>query len=131
MAARFEMHIYAINPSSVKERTIRTGINDVPANWVILFEDMDCMKSGKARITAGEVPVKRGANSGEGKNEEIASLGVTLSGLLNVIDGFSAPENVLFVMTSNVVEALDPALLRPGRIDYRRSMREPDDRTQI
>src|SRR5207344_2342667 len=45
--------------------------------------------------------------------------GVTLSGLLNALDGFSAPDNVLFVMTSNQIEALDPALLRPGRIDYR------------
>jgi chaperone BCS1 len=45
--------------------------------------------------------------------------GVTLSGLLNVLDGFGAPENVLFVMTTNKVDALDPALLRPGRIDYK------------
>ena len=44
---------------------------------------------------------------------------MTLSGLLNALDGFSAPDNVLFIMTSNQVEALDPALLRPGRIDYR------------
>ena len=44
---------------------------------------------------------------------------VTLSGLLNVLDGFSAPDNVLFMMTSNRVEALDRALLRPGRIDYK------------
>jgi chaperone BCS1 len=42
-----------------------------------------------------------------------------LSGLLNVLDGFHAPENVLFVMTTDHIEALDPALLRPGRIDYR------------
>ena len=45
--------------------------------------------------------------------------GVTLSGLLNALDGFSAPEDVLFVMTTNKIEALDDALLRPGRIDYR------------
>src|SRR5207344_26982 len=45
--------------------------------------------------------------------------GVTLSGLLNALDGFSAPDDVLFIMTSNQIEALDPALLRPGRIDYR------------
>jgi len=46
-------------------------------------------------------------------------LGVTLSGLLNVLNGFNAPESVLFVMTTNRIGALDPALLRPGRIDYR------------
>jgi mitochondrial chaperone BCS1 len=44
---------------------------------------------------------------------------VTLSGLLNVLDGFHAPENVIFVMTTNDMDALDPALLRPGRIDYK------------
>lgn len=45
--------------------------------------------------------------------------GVTLSGLLSVLDGFHAPDDVLFLMTTNRIEALDPALLRPGRIDYR------------
>jgi mitochondrial chaperone BCS1 len=58
-------------------------------------------------------------------------MGVTLSGLLNVLDGFSAPENVLYVMTSNVVENLDPALLRPGRIDYKLYMGQADDRQKI
>ena len=53
------------------------------------------------------------------KNEVLDQLGVTLSGLLNVLDGFHAPEDVLFVMTSNRIENLDAALLRPGRIDYR------------
>ena len=38
---------------------------------------------------------------------------------LNVLDYFHAPTGVLFVMTTNHVERLDPALLRPGRIDYR------------
>jgi chaperone BCS1 len=36
-----------------------------------------------------------------------------------VLDGFQAPENVVFVMTTNRAAELDPALLRPGRIDYK------------
>jgi chaperone BCS1 len=36
-----------------------------------------------------------------------------------VLDGFSAPENMLFVMTTNKIDVLDRALLRPGRIDYK------------
>ena len=40
--------------------------------------------------------------------------GVTLSGLLNVLDGFYAPANVLFAMTTNRIEALDEALLQPA-----------------
>jgi mitochondrial chaperone BCS1 len=58
-------------------------------------------------------------------------LAVTLSGLLNVLDGFHAPENVVYVMTTNRVEALDPALLRPGRIDYRLFMGEASESQRI
>jgi chaperone BCS1 len=129
VAARFEMHIYAINLSILNDRTLRSAMNDVPPNSVILFEDIDCMKSGKTR-TANETGRAENA-SNEDKKNDIAGLGVTLSGLLNVLDGFSAPENVLFVMTSNVIGTLDPALLRPGRIDYRLYMGRADDPQKI
>ena len=42
---------------------------------------------------------------------------VSLAGLLNVIDGVSSQEGRVLIMTTNHVETLDPALLRPGRID--------------
>lgn len=42
---------------------------------------------------------------------------VTLSGLLNAIDGSASAEGRLLIMTSNNVPALDPATTRPGRID--------------
>ena len=57
--------------------------------------------------------------------------GVTLSGLLNVLDGFYAPANVLFVMTTNHIEVLDEALLRPGRIDYRLYLGKATDRQKV
>jgi len=43
--------------------------------------------------------------------------GLTLSGLFNVLDGHAAPENALIIMTTNHPEKLDPALIRPGRVD--------------
>ena len=131
MAARFEMHIYAINLSSFNDRSLMSAMNDVPPNSVILFEDIDCMKSGKARLTAGDAAGNAGVSNSQDKKEAIVDLGVTLSGLLNVLDGFSAPENILFVMTSNVIENLDPALLRPGRIDYKLYLGKADDRQKI
>jgi mitochondrial chaperone BCS1 len=131
LAAEFEMHIYAINLSSFNDRTLTTAMNDVPPSCVILFEDIDCMKSGKARAIADQAPGKAEANNSDNTKDAIPGMGVTLSGLLNVLDGFSAPENVLFVMTSNVVENLDPALLRPGRIDYRLYMGQADHRQKI
>ena len=43
---------------------------------------------------------------------------VSLSGLLNALDGLGAKEGRLFFATTNRYQALDPALRRPGRIDY-------------
>ncbi|KAF3061298.1 Mitochondrial chaperone BCS1 [Daldinia childiae] len=42
---------------------------------------------------------------------------VTFSGLLNALDGLSAGEERLAFLTTNHVELLDPALIRPGRVD--------------
>jgi chaperone BCS1 len=42
---------------------------------------------------------------------------VTLSGLLNAIDGNASQEGRLLIMTSNRPDALDAAITRPGRID--------------
>ncbi len=41
----------------------------------------------------------------------------TLPGLLNVLDGVASQEGRIVLMTSNFAERLDPALVRPGRID--------------
>jgi len=44
---------------------------------------------------------------------------LNLSGLLNVLDGVvDTPERIV-VMTTNYPEILDPALIRPGRIDQK------------
>lgn len=42
---------------------------------------------------------------------------VTLSGLLNALDGVGAQEGRILYATTNCYEALDPALCRPGRMD--------------
>ncbi|KAL9128174.1 MAG: hypothetical protein Q9217_003099 [Psora testacea] len=43
--------------------------------------------------------------------------GITLSGLLNTIDGVASHEGRVLVITSNFPQTLDEALIRPGRID--------------
>lgn len=42
---------------------------------------------------------------------------VTLSGLLNVFDGVSSQEGWILIMTTNYIDYLDEALVRPGRSD--------------
>uniref|UniRef100_A0A914P0N4 ATPase AAA-type core domain-containing protein n=1 Tax=Panagrolaimus davidi TaxID=227884 RepID=A0A914P0N4_9BILA len=43
---------------------------------------------------------------------------ITLSGLLNAIDGIASSEERILFMTTNYKEHLDCAIIRPGRIDY-------------
>jgi len=98
----------------------------VPANSVLLFEDIDCMKGSQNR---GSEMVGQSGPTVTGK--EGTQNGVTLSGLLNVLDGFYAPTGVLFVMTTNHVEKLDEALLRAGRIDYKLYLGKASDRQKV
>lgn len=42
---------------------------------------------------------------------------VTFSGFLNALDGVASGEERIIFMTTNHVERLDPALIRPGRVD--------------
>ena len=44
---------------------------------------------------------------------------LTFSGLLNALDGVAASEERLLFMTTNHVDRLDPALIRPGRVDVK------------
>jgi chaperone BCS1 len=119
LAASFGMSIYAISLTDFSDKTLMKAIHDVPPNSVMLFEDIDCMKAGNARLDPEDWARRQMPEGSNDRAEPIDRLGVTLSGLLNVLDGFHAPENILFVMTTNRIETLDKALLRPGRIDYR------------
>ena len=124
LADRFGMGIYLVNLNLFNDRSLAVAINAVPSNSVILFEDIDCIRGSRAREDKKYPPSNGGGKPPESKDEALDTMGVTLSGLLNVLDGFTSPENVLFVMTTNRIEALDTALLRPGRIDYRLYMGE-------
>jgi mitochondrial chaperone BCS1 len=119
LAANFGMSVYAISLTDFNDKTLMKAIHDVPPNSLILFEDVDCMKTGNARLDPEAWARKQMPEDRDDKADPLDRVGVTLSGLLNVLDGFHAPENVLFVMTTNKIETLDSALLRPGRIDYR------------
>src|SRR5438477_2184730 len=115
LAAHFGLSVYCLNLTEFNDRSLMAAVSQIPRNSVLLFEDIDCTKSGQAREpSTGGSPEAQGDSKGKGSTN-----GVTLSGLLNVLDGFFAPTGVLFMMTTNHIEALDSALLRPGRIDYK------------
>lgn len=42
---------------------------------------------------------------------------VSLATILNCMDGFYAPNKTIFMFTTNYINDIDPAMIRPGRID--------------
>uniref|UniRef100_A0A6A7G6K5 26S proteasome regulatory subunit 4 homolog n=1 Tax=Hirondellea gigas TaxID=1518452 RepID=A0A6A7G6K5_9CRUS len=54
----------------------------------------------------------------------------TMLELLNQLDGFDARGEVKVIMATNRIETLDPALLRPGRIDRKIEFPMPDITTK-
>ncbi|XP_073108718.1 AAA-ATPase At3g50940-like [Elaeis guineensis] len=74
---------------------------------ILVIEDIDCATELQHR----EETESSNSSSGDDK--------VTLSGLLNFVDGLwsTCGEERIIVFTTNYKERLDPALLRPGRMD--------------
>jgi len=50
--------------------------------------------------------------------------------LLNQLDGFDSRTDVKVIMATNKIESLDPALIRPGRIDRKIKFPAPDEKTK-
>ena len=78
----------------------------IPLNRrVYVIEDIDCLT---------DVVMDRGLTGGKVTKDGDA---VTLSFLLNLLDGVLETPGRILVITSNFPEKLDKALVRPGRID--------------
>lgn len=106
-------------------------------NKIILFEDIDCMddivkkrkmcvdsddsedESCKVSKTKIKDLIKNSYNE---KN-------ITLSDILNIIDGVNETPGRILIVSSNHYEKLDPALIRPGRIDYHLKLENADTQT--
>ncbi|EPQ51535.1 P-loop containing nucleoside triphosphate hydrolase protein [Gloeophyllum trabeum ATCC 11539] len=123
VAGELGLDVYII--SIKKERLDDSGLmqlmGELPERCIAIMEDID---------VAFKQELTREAGDGEGKSENdgkaqapVVAIGppkdgsVTLSGLLNAIDGVGAQEGRILFATTNKYLALDPALCRPGRMD--------------
>ena len=84
----------------------------VPKNSIVLLEDIDVAIPSEKRRSELEVQRRRSEQQGH-YNPYSGSL--TMSGVLNGIDGVTTSDSQILIMTTNHKENLDPALIRPGR----------------
>jgi len=98
LSTHFNMNLYYIPLSDVSKDSDLLGLlQNIDDRSIVLFEDIDVFSAATEREQNG--------NS------------LTMSGLLNALDGIGTPSGIITIMTTNHVEKIDPAIMRPGRID--------------
>lgn len=108
--------LYYISLSSfLTDNSFLEAWSEISEGSIILFEDIDAQR--------GDVEKR------DGKKEGKDGIGVSLSCLLNCLDGANALNDVIIVFTTNKKDALDPALIRTGRIDKKIHMDHLDRET--
>ncbi|CAI7878048.1 unnamed protein product [Closterium sp. NIES-53] len=98
----FGVAIISLSSSGMSDDALNSAMCECDERDVIVLEDID------AAFTATRE-----------KKEGSQANGLSFSGLLNAIDGIAAREKQIVIMTTNHIERLDPALIRPGRVDFR------------
>ncbi|EGG24904.1 AAA ATPase domain-containing protein [Cavenderia fasciculata] len=99
IAGKFGYSISIMNMSKgIHDGNIHSIVQKTPADTVLVLEDIDAAF------------VKR-----QGMKNDV----LTFSGLLNALDGLASSDGRILIMTTNHIERLSPALIRPGRIDVK------------
>jgi len=78
---------------------------------IIFFDEFDSISKS------------RGSGIGSGSSEKVVNQ------LLTELDGVEELENVIVIAATNRKDLIDPALLRPGRIEAHVELTNPDDKT--
>jgi chaperone BCS1 len=142
LAGVFGLDIYCVSllEPSLTEEDLGMLFNNLPRRCVVLLEDIDSAglgrkagdegsellsgenddknpKSGSSNASKRAAKKKQWKKKARGDSDAEPSTGISLSGLLNAIDGVASHEGRVLVMTTNHPEQLDPALIRPGRVD--------------
>ncbi|XP_030496371.2 AAA-ATPase At5g17760 [Cannabis sativa] len=119
MANHLKFDIYDLQLGNVqRDCDLRRLLLATDNRSILVIEDIDCSVRLPDRLNnGGEQDYQTKSNNLDNPNDKKSVL--TLSGLLNFIDGLwsSCGDERIIIFTTNHKEKLEPALLRPGRMD--------------
>ena len=107
----YQMPLYLLTMNTVKsDDELARLFLKLPASSpsIVVIEEIDIVCPSATRSRIEDTASKDAVHSG-----------ITLSGLLNALDGVIGCHGRVVVATTNHPDKLDPALLRPGRMDMR------------
>lgn len=111
LAGRFERNVcfLAAHHPDFTDETFSTAIRELPSNAVVVLEDIDSLFDKMRNTMNQKSPL-------------------TFTGLLNGLDGIGEPTGTIFIMTTNFIDRLDPALIRAGRVDMKVKFNAANDK---
>nr|XP_019045063.1 hypothetical protein I302_06979 [Kwoniella bestiolae CBS 10118]OCF23993.1 hypothetical protein I302_06979 [Kwoniella bestiolae CBS 10118] len=127
LAHKLQLSIYLINlgAKGLDDDKLQGLLQACPGNCILLMEDIDCAfkkRKSKSRSEKRSSSSSSSSSSSEScssssDSDSDSSSNITLSGLLNALDGVASSEGRLLFCTTNWVDKIDEALSRPGRCD--------------
>ena len=114
-----DVYVISLSRAGLDDNSLQELISDLPEHCIALMEDIDVAfhHTLSRDIPSEGEGTEESRSPGKGPVAQDRSSRVSLSGLLNALDGVGAQEGRLLFATTNRYEALDAALRRPGRMD--------------
>lgn len=127
LAGHFNLDVYILSMSdqSMSDQQLELLFVNLPDKCIVLLEDVDSAGLNREAGTAERRQRKRKTKHNPSDYSSLLNLaeehntGITLSGLLNCIDGPMSRDGHIICLTTNAPDSLDPALVRPGRCDHK------------
>ena len=117
-----DMYTLSLVDEDMNDSDLSALLSNVSLRCIVLIEDIDA--AGIKRpdeleddTAASQNKTKKNKGHQSSKKGTKKKSSITLSGLLNALDGVGSQEGRVLLMTTNNPESLDKALVRPGRID--------------
>jgi chaperone BCS1 len=131
IAGYFKLKIYivSLNSPAMNEENLGTLFSELPKQCVVLLEDIDTAglthtrdnknndNDGDNKPLVTTLPASTKLTPGVPPTNNNNSGRISLSALLNILDGVASQEGRVLIMTTNHIDKLDEALIRPGRVD--------------